>query len=53
MSDRIEGRVITPEGVRTMTNCRLKRTLAALQRLLTIVEEEIEGRLGQGGGGLK
>jgi hypothetical protein len=53
MRNLIDGRTVTPEGVARMTNCRLKKTQTTLQFLLSLVEAEIEQRLGQGGGGLK
>ena len=49
----IDGRVITPEGIKRMGNCRLVKTQKALNELLMAVEAEIEERQGQGGGGLK
>jgi hypothetical protein len=53
MSDLIEGREVTPEKVAVMTNCRLRKTFDRLQQLLAMVEVEMEGRIGRGGGGLK
>lgn len=44
---------LTPESVATMTNCRLKSTRLRLQELLSLVEDEMEARMGKGGGGLK
>lgn len=53
MTDRIDGREVTVEGIRRMTNCRLTKTFRRLQQLLMATEEEIMARSGQGGGGLK
>ena len=53
MINLIDGRSITPEAVARMTNCRLRKTQTALQLLLSMVEQEMEGRMGKGGGGLK
>lgn len=49
----IDNRSVTPETVARMTNCRLKKTLTTLQFLLSIIEAEVESRMGKGGGGLK
>lgn len=35
------------------SNCRLKRVRQVLMNRLAVVEEEIDSRLGKGGGGLK
>lgn len=53
MINIIDGRSLSrPEAVTKMTNCRLKKTQTVLQMLLSIVEAEIEQRMGKGGGGL-
>lgn len=51
--DKDEIRVVSPNRLATSTNCRLKRLRRQLMDALTMVEEEIDGRLGKGGGGLK
>jgi predicted RNA-binding protein YlqC (UPF0109 family) len=53
MINLIDGRSVTPETVARMSNCRLKKTVTALQFLLSVVEEEVGKRIGKGGGGLK
>lgn len=53
MNNMIDGRRVTPTTVENMTNCRLRQTRTTLQWLLSIVEEEIEARMGKGGGGLQ
>lgn len=52
MANIIRGRGVSPAKVQAMTNCRLRATYDELQRLLAMVETEIEARLGKGGGGL-
>lgn len=49
----IGGRVVTPHNVARMSNCRLKNTRRDLLTMLEWVEEEMERRMGQGGGGLQ
>lgn len=44
---------ITRASVATFSNCRLKRERDRLMEVLAIVEEEIDNRIGKGGGGLK
>jgi hypothetical protein len=51
--DIIESRSVAPEKVATMTNCRLKATRERLLALTRMVEDEIDSRMGKGGGGLK
>ncbi len=51
--DAIDGWPVRSDNVPLMTNCRLKRTRDRLAELLALVDEEIGGRQGKGGGGLK
>lgn len=44
-------RVVSRERLATSTNCRLRKLRSALMDALAMVEEEIDGRLGKGGGG--
>ena len=53
MLNRIDGRLVTPEQVTRIVNCRLVKTQRTLNQLLMMVEHEIEQRSGKGGGGLK
>lgn len=52
-NNRVAGREVTLETVKRMSNCRLKWTRNDLLTMLEWVEEEMERRMGQGGGGLK
>lgn len=49
----IDNRTVSPEKVAVMTNCRLKATRERLLALTRMVEDEIDSRMGKGGGGLK
>jgi hypothetical protein len=40
----IDDRLVTPEGVARMANCRLRQTHRTLNELLMLVEREMESR---------
>lgn len=50
--DTVDGWSMLPKAMANMSNCRLKKTRARLMRHLAMVEEEMDARLGKGGGGL-
>ena len=51
--DRILGRRVDAERLPRMTNCRLRWTRERLLELLAMTEEEMDSRMGKGGGGLR